>query len=277
MRDRLPGDVAWILCGLVLGYMLMVSGPYRGGNDAHAYWLAWQGQVYTTGPMTGGAYLYSPAFAHAIWPLAQLPWPAFATVFIVGNGIALAWLLWPLPLRWRGLLWLAALPEITTGNINIPLAVTAVAGFTVPAAWAFAALTKVSVAVGPVWFLARREWSKLARFLSSTGAVVLVSAVLAPDLWNSWLQVLFSNLDESIRPLGAPLWPPLVIRFPIGIAIVVWGALTSRRWCVPVGMVFCSPVLWWGTFTLLAAIPRLQAEPQKPSSARPAVATAPGP
>jgi hypothetical protein len=233
-------------------------GASRSGNDAYAYWLAWRGdRLYTAGPMTGGAYLYSPAFAQAIWPLTQLPWPAFAVVVTVVNSAGLAWLLSPLGLRWAIPLWIAGLPEITTGNIFIPLAVTAAIGLRWPAAWAFAALTKVTLCVGPVWFLARREWRSLGVAIGATAAVVALSTALRPELWTQWVHLLWSHSGGAAEALGSRFAPPLALRLPVGIAVVAWGALTDRRWTVPVAMVLCSPVVWYGTLTLLAAIPRI--------------------
>jgi hypothetical protein len=242
----------------VVAFMLLSLGAYRHGNDAYAYWHAWRADMYTTGPMTGGAYLYSPAFAHSIWPLAQLPWSAFMVLSMLVGGIGLAWLLSPLGLKWGIPLWMAGLPEITTGNIFIPLAVMSVVGFVRPGVWAFAALTKVSVCVGPVWFLVRREWGSLLKVIGVTVAAVVVSAAIAPGLWWEWTQLLLGHLEDSSRPLGSQVIPPLLVRFPIGIAVVIWGALTDRRWSVAVAMLLCSPVFWYGSLTLLAAIPRLR-------------------
>ena len=51
---------------------------------------------------------------------------------------------------------------------------------------------------------------------------------------------------------------PLVVRFPLALVVVVVAARTDRPWLVPVSMVLASPVVGWGTFALLAAIPRLR-------------------
>lgn len=259
MRERLPRDVAWLVITSLIVVMLL-SVDIGWGNDTRAYWGVWRGAMYTSGPMTGGAYLYSPVFAQLLWPVAQVPWHAFAVIFILGAAIGLAWLLKPLGFKWGIPLWLAGLPEIATGNIFIPLAVVAVIGFAWPEAWAFAALTKVSVCVGPVWFLVRGEWENLLRAVGFTIAIVVVSAGIDPGLWQDWVQLLLGHLGDSAQPLGSQVLPPLVVRFPVGIVFVVWGALTDRRWCVPIGMLLCSPVVWVGSLTLLAGIPRLRGE-----------------
>lgn len=260
IRERLPNDVAWLFgtaCALDAVLALLDHGF---GVDAHAYWLAGQGwgPLYTTAPGTPDAYLYSPAFAQVVWPLAQLPWPAFAAVVIVGAALLLAWLLRPLPWRWAAPLWLAGLPEVTSGNVFTILAAVAVLGLRFPAAWCFPALTKVTPTVGPLWFLVRRDWRSLLVAVLGTGAVALASFAISPGLWAQWFAFLTHHLGASTGPIGSPFLPPAAVRVPAGVALVVWGALGDRRWTIPVSMLLCTPVLWIDSLALLAAIPRLR-------------------
>lgn len=267
MRARLLRDSAWIfgfVCAVYAGLSVWARGL---GVDAHAYWLAWRGPMYTTAPGTPDAYLYSPAFAQAIWPFTQLPWTVFVAVFTVGLGACLAWLLRPLGWKWGLPLWLAGLPEIVSGNIFILMAVVAVVGFSKPESWALVALTKISPAVGPVWFLARGEWRQLIRSLVSLTIIAGLSVAVAPSLWQEWIQFLMSHLGESTGAIGSPLMPPPVVRVPLGLALIVWAARRNKKWCVPVSMLLCTPVFWLGSLTLLAAIPRIR---------RPAFRDAPG-
>lgn len=259
MRARLLRDTAWIL-GVVCAIYASLSVWARGfGVDAHAYWLAWHGPMYTTAPGTPDAYLYTPAFAQAVWPLAQLPWPVFVFMFTVGIGATLGWLLKPLGWKWGLPLWLAGLPEVVSGNIFILMALVAVVGFSAPGSWAFVALTKIAPCVGPLWFLVRGEWKKLALALVSTGIIAGVSAAFAPHLWQEWLSFILRHAGESTGPIGSPFMPPPAFRIPVGIGLVMWGARRNKCWTIPVAMFICTPVLWLGSFTLLAAIPRLQA------------------
>lgn len=272
VRDRLPNDTAWIF-GIVCTLYAILSVLDRGfGVDAHAYWLAWRGPMYTTAPGTPDAYLYSPAFAQVLWPLAQLPWPAFATIMTVGLGVLHAWLLRPLGWRWGIPFWLGGLPEIFSGNIFIVMAAITVIGFRWPASWSLPALTKIAPTVGPLWFLVRREWRQLANALIAIALITAVSVVISPALWLQWCQFLAEHLADASGPIGSPFLPPVIVRFPVGIAIVIWGALRAHRWTIPVAMLLCTPVLWLGSLTLLAAIPRLnlsQGLPARPGS-RPA-------
>lgn len=250
----------WSAAVLVTGVCFFLVRALGIGWDSHAYYEAWQGPMYDHAPNTLDAYLYSPAFAQAIRPLALLPWPLFAAVFLIAPAAAFAWLL--APMGWlRGVpAWLCCLPEILAGNIYWLLALVAYAGLRSGAWWAIPALTKVTPALGPIWFAVRGEWRSVLVAVSATAAVVAVSVVLAPDLWADWLHLLRTNAqpDEGI---GAELAPPLAIRLPIGLALVVWGARTNRPWTIPVAMAAVTPVIALASLTVMAAIPRLNRTP----------------
>jgi len=275
IRERLPRDAVWVL-GLAMGALMvhwMITGQVPFGSDCHAYWLAWRGPMYTVGPSTADAYLYSPLFAQALWPLAQVPWPVFAGLVFALDAVLLAWLLRPLGWAWSVPLWLAGLPEVVAGNVDILLALVALVGLRRPLAWALPALTKVTPTLGPLWFLIRREWRQLAIAVVGTLVVALPSLVLAPALWRAWFHFLLAHAGESQIALGLHLSPPLLVRLPIGLALLAWGAVRDRRWTIPVAMLVCTPVLWHGSFTVLAALPRMR----QPAATRPQEAEEPSP
>ena len=193
--------------------------------------------------------LYSPAFAQLVWPLAQFPWPVFAAIVIIGVALLHAWLLRPLAWRWALPFRLAGLPEITSGNIFIVLAAAAVLGFRFPASWALSALTKIAPTVGPIWFLVRREWRALLVSVLGTVAIALASFAISPGLWGQWYEFLAQHLMESTGPIGSPFLPPALLRIPVGVALVIWGAATNKRWAIPLSMILCTPVLWLGSLT----------------------------
>jgi len=241
---------------MALWYSLAISHRGLFGTDSHAYWLAWRGAMYTGGVMERDAYLYSPAFAQAIRPLTLLPWSVFVVFWSVFVGLVLAWLL--APLRWWALpLWVVGLPEVVRGNIFVLLAVVAVLGLQHRWVWAFAALTKVTLCLGPVWFAVRREWRQLGISLGVTGGIALLSFAFAPHLWAEWFDLLSSQGDRA-KLITVTFLPPPIYRVPVAVLLVAWGAHHDRRWVLPVGMVLASPVLWLGTCTMLAALPRLQ-------------------
>jgi len=254
---RLAVDTAKIIGIIVaLEYSAASWHEHILGTDSHAYWLAWRGAMYTGNVMTRDAYLYSPAFAQVIRPLTLLPWPVFVVLWSVFVGLVLAWLL--APLRWWAIpLWVAGLPEVVSGNIFILLAVVAVLGLRHRWVWAFAALTKITLCLGPVWFAVRREWRHFGISLGVVGGIALLSWMFVPHLWVQWIQFIIGQRGHSSQQLGASLWPALIYRLPVAVLLVAWGAHYDRRWVLPVGMVLASPVLWQGTFTMLAALPRL--------------------
>src|SRR5207247_6135780 len=115
---------------------------------------------------------------------------------------------------------LLALPELLGGNITLLIAAALVVGFRWPAAWAFVLLTKVTPGVGLLWFAVRREWRSLGIALGTTAAVVVISAVVAPDAWLQWPGVLAGIAGRGGTWAAVPV--PLLVRLPVAVAIIVW-------------------------------------------------------
>lgn len=227
------------------------------GVDSHAYWSAWRGEMYDAAPATRDAYLYSPAFAQLLWPLAQLPWQAFAVIWALGATAAIVWLAAGAGRTWAVPLFLLGTFEILTGNVNWVLAVVAVLGLRLPGAWTVALLTKVTPALGPIWFLARGEWRQLFTAIAWAATVIALSVTISPDLWRQWGDFLTTHAGSGSGQVGSALLPPLWVRLPAVVALVVWGARTDRVWTLPVGMALSSPVSGIGQLVVLLAIPRL--------------------
>ena len=258
VRRRLPRDLLW-MAGIFMVYLALHVTWFGLGVDSHAYWAAWRGPMYDGAPATHDAFLYSPAFAQAIWPLAQLPWPVFGVLWSVAACVALWWLV-------RTCDWYVAVPlmmvgvhEVISGNVNWIMALVAVFGLRYPAAWVFPALTKVIPCVGPVWFLARGEWRKLAVSTLGIAIVTAVSMAVSPELWGEWLRFMQLNAESSDDRVGGSVLPPLIYRLPVLVALTIWGARTNRPWVIPVAMVLASPVVGPGQFVLLLALPRINA------------------
>jgi hypothetical protein len=252
---------------VALAVAVVVSGSL--GLDAHAYWAAWRNHLYSAVPQQHDAYLYSPAFAQVLWLLTLLPWPIFCA-FWVGTvaGIYL-WLLAPVELAWRIPLLLLCSHDIITGNVWSFFALVVVFGFRHPSLWSFPLLTKVTPAVGPIWFFARREWRSLAVALSVTAAVATVSLAIDPHLWSKWVRLLVhpGGFENPTRGTLRPMFYPstavsLAVRMPIALAITVWAARTNRRWLLAVAMVIAEPVFTSNALVILAAIPRIATSEQ---------------
>jgi len=223
------------------------------GVDAHAYWLTGNhAQVYGPPPNTHDAFLYSPAFAQLVWPLAQLPWTAFFAVWVIAETAVFAWLLKPLGAAWGVPALLLCGFEIEQGNITGFLALALVLGMRRPGTWALPLLTKVLVCLGPIWFVARGEWRALRTFALTTAVIVGLSVLVSPHLWADWVRFLFDHRGSD---------PSAPLRFVAAAACVVVAARRNKPWVLAPAMILASPLLTGiGEYlSLLAAIPRLRA------------------
>jgi hypothetical protein len=240
--------------------------PVGPALDARAYWEADLADPYANASAgVPGAYLYSPAFLVLLAPLRVLPWPLFVAAWVAILLFALRWIVGP---RLLGLAVIAAFPELWGANIVILMAAAIVIGFRRPASWAFILLTKVTPAVGLLWFLIRREWRAFVEVGLVTAAVIGLTYLIVPGAWADWIGVLRGN--TSAPGTWASLNIPLVYRLPFAIAVVAWAAWTGRRWAVPIGCLLALPLLWWGGFALLLAVvplrwPAITGRPEMPS------------
>ena len=261
VRQRLGLDV-FVAIGIALVVLRLANvNPWTIPIlDVHAYWATNAGISYVgANPFLIGAYLYAPAFAHAIAPLTLLPYPAFAAAWTAMIVITYVWLVgrWATPLLLTG----AVALELYLGQIDIFIAAAIVVGFRYPAVWAFPLLTKVAPGVGLVWFAVRREWRKLAIAITATVAIAAVSALVDPEAWRGWLDLVRRSVAERNTIEGAYLAIPIWVRLPIGVALIAWGARTDRYWTVPVGVLLSMPILWINVFSLLIAVIPLRSEP----------------
>jgi hypothetical protein len=182
-----------------------------------------------------------------------MPWWAFLILWWSGLLATLLWLAAPLERRWRRLVVALCVPMVVVGNIDLLLAAAAVLGLQRPAAWALPLLTKVTPGLGPLWFLLRREWRALGVSVAATAAIVALSFALAPDIWTQWLDFLLTSEPAHHQRN----YPPVPLRVAAGVAVVVWGALTDRRWTLALAMTLAAPMAGWTTLGMLLAIPRL--------------------
>ncbi len=236
------------------------------GIDARAYYA-----VDLAHPYIGAAlgqhpgYLYSPAFAQFLSPLYVLPFEAFYVLWTIASILVLYWLVRPWP--WALLiLFLPWTYELFVGQVHLFFAAVLVLGFRWPALWAFNILTKVTPGVGLLWFLVRREWRALAIALGTTLAIVVVSFALNPTAWFEWYALLRASAG------GGEL---LVVRLAAAAVIVVAGALTDRRWAVPIAVWLALPVVWIESWVVLLAIIRLRDRPEPVAEPVPALTVAP--
>jgi Glycosyltransferase family 87 len=245
-----------LIPGAILFMAMQTIGYARAGMigaDSHAYWIAvrFPQTWYTIPPGYRDAFLYSPAFAQALWPLGQLPWPAFQTVWIAGQAGVLSWLL--APLGWRRGLTLAPffIAEIVLGNVYIFFAGALVVSLgRAPGALALPALTKIAPCIVGVWFVVRREWRAALWAAGVTALIIVVSVAIAPEQWLAWADFLAHSAGQR----GGTA----TLRLAASLGIVIWAARTGRAWLLAPAMVLACPVLGgYNALTVLAAIPRL--------------------
>ncbi len=231
-----------------------VTEPGQGwvtGQDARSYYGLNLDDLYTgrTEWNTIGAYPYSPAFAQLVYPLDQLPWPVFVaawTAILIGA----VFLITGPDLFLLGLV--VGAMEIAGGNVSLLLTLAIVAGFRRPWTWAFVLLTKITPGAALLWFALRREWRQLAIALAATAGIVAVSFLVNPAAWRDWIELLAANTGKGGTWAAVPV--PLVVRAPIGLVLVAWGAPRNQRWVVPVAAMLCLPALWYGSLSMLLGV-----------------------
>ena len=252
--------VAVVLWGLIVVFAEPWGRLWGTGQDARCYYQATLADPYLHSSWNDPiAYVYSPAFLQLVSPLTALPWQAFMAVW-TGLLIGAVRFLTGPRLLTAGLLFPFTAMEVAGGNVSLLLAVAIVVGFRWPAAWSLVLLTKITPGIGLLWFAVRREWRSLFVALAATAVIAAVSAVVMPVAWRQWLDVIVANAGKGGTWASVPV--PLLIRLPLAVALVVWGARTDRRWAVPVASMLALPALWYGGLSmLLAVIPLLPRRP----------------
>jgi hypothetical protein len=229
------------------------------GQDAYCYWFPTLADPYARSDWTDPiAYVYSPAFLQLLEPIRRLPWQAYMgiwTLILIGAVFVLT------GRRWFAVGVVLGLMELAGGNIHLLLAAAMVLGFRWAGTWAIVLLTKITPGIGLLWFVVRREWRHLAIALGTTAAVVAVSFALLPNAWFQWADVLTRIAGRDGTWAAVPI--PFVVRLPVAIGVVVWGAWTGRRWTVPVAGMLALPALWYGGLSMLLAVIALR-EPVAP-------------
>lgn len=255
---RTPSRALWLALvpGGVLFLIMQVFAYWQAGSiglDSHAYWLAAQYPEtwYTRPPAFVDAYLYSPAFAQALWPLGHLSWPAFQVLWGAGSVAVLAWLL--APLGWRRGLTLAPffVSELLIGNVYLLFAASLVLAVgRRPGAVALPLLTKFAPGVVGLWFVARGEWRRAAWAAATTLGIVAMSVAVNPQAWLDWVHFLGTSAGD--RGTGSTL------RLAVALVVVVLAARRGWAWLLAPALILACPVLGgYGSLAVLAAIPRL--------------------
>lgn len=268
--DRV-GFIVLVTLGLALGVGYAIFGIrptdadifWRAGHQAHYYGTTW-------GADAASLYVYTP-------PLAQIVGLLPFEVYLVGWMTLIFAGFWAATRSWSLLVFGVSAASLlvfglvrpltspialsTVGNPQVLVAAVCVLGFRHPALWSFVLLTKITPGIGLLWFAVRREWRSLAIAVGATVLIVAVSFVLAPAAWADFLRFATTNAGAKAPQPVVPI--PFLARLPMSAALIVWGALTNRRWTVPIAAGWASVALYeWSYLAVwIAALPLLGPRP----------------
>jgi len=263
----LAGPLPVLLIALIVT-ALQVAGRAWPAHDAASYWRAAHtliggGDLY---PAVWGDLMYAgpPPMAQAFAAVSWLPWPIvlFAWQLVLWAALWYATRPFALPVIAAGWLGLAAevpvlaapLSLVLIGNAGMLMTAAVVATVRRPAASAVAALTKIGPSVALLWHASRPR--ALAVGVGVTLAASAVSFALTPAAWLDWFVFVRDNAGQS--PIGESA-VPFLVRFPVGVALVLLAAVRGVAWLVPIGAGLAIPAdyglswvtVWVGALGLL--------------------------
>jgi hypothetical protein len=164
---------AWVYVPVVAA-LFVVDWSMGSFVDAHAYYRAasdWASMYAIHQANLPDSYMYSPAFAELLGPLAVAGWTAFAAGWFALNAATLWWLarqwallvlLIPVLYPWSPpASYLPVLTELRVGNIQLLLAAALALSLTRPVAFVLPLLTKPTLGIGLVWYAVRRGEQEL--------------------------------------------------------------------------------------------------------------------
>jgi hypothetical protein len=202
--------------------------------DLKAYYDVNLADPYHQQDIASGAFLYAPPFALFAAVLRLLPFAVVVTAWRLGQIASLLALAGPFAIF--VIFSYPVASELNLGNVNLYLALAAVAGLRWPAVWSFVLITKPSCGVGLLWFVVRRDWQALRKCLAATAGFVVASVVLIPGAW-----VGYSTLLMHPAPTLDGM-PVLWIRLPVAAAVAVIGSLRNWRPLVVVAVWLGLPI-----------------------------------
>jgi hypothetical protein len=261
---------ALAVVGALLGAAILVlhltSDPLA---DVHAYYDAGSRlnaglPLYDQAATTNEAafYRYPPLLAIAFRPLALLPfgvaaaiWEAIVVVALIATVVRLG------PRRFRtwmavGLLGLPIGWAVAIGQAQVP--VTALMALGTPVAIALATQLKLLPALAALYWIGRRDWTTVGRFLGWLVALTAIQAVLEPRGTIAFIQGVGLDQVGAVRNMSpyvvSPvLWLILVVAAVGAALILAWARL---GWAAAVAVsVLASPrLLVYMLMSLLAAV-----------------------
>lgn len=247
---------AMLLLGLLVG-LAVAAGQFATPVDAVNYWGAGSSSnLYpeSLSEVREGLLFYPPPVAQISTLLQPIGWP----VFIVALMVTIFASFWYCCREWSLVLVTAAIPfylglgpdwpatflsYALIGNLQWVLAAACIIAIRRPSLWSFLLFTKLTTSIGWLWHVVRGEY-RAAAIGAATAAVVLIfSVVAAPNLWVEFIA--FAVRNAALKDSPIPMFPiPYVLRVPMSVALLVWGARTNREWTVPVAVGWALPAVY---------------------------------
>jgi hypothetical protein len=260
-----------VLGGLIGAYIFVLHATTDPAADVHAYYEAGArlnaGQpLYEQDALVTGShfYFYPPLLAVAFRPLALLPFEAAAAIWMVIIVAAFAGSIWLAGVRnrwtWYVLGWLAA-PiawSLVIGQAHIIVMFLLTLG--TPFGLALAGSLKVFPALAAIYWLGRRDWPMLGRFVAWGLGLLALSFVLEPSGTIAFLS--FPNLEligevTNLSPyaISPALWVLTVAALAVAALLL---ARTRFGWFIALLLsVIAAPRLHLYQFSSLFAIRRV--------------------
>jgi hypothetical protein len=260
---------AAVILGLVGVFVLVFHLMTDPLVDVHAYYEA-AGRLNAGLPLYAAQgdvnsphyYFYPPLLAILFRPLALLPFEAAAVIWEAGILAAFGLTLWLLGLRSRRT-WVAVgvLAGPIAWSVSVGQAqvlVTLLLAIGNPAAVAVAAQMKLLPALVALYWVGRRDWRSLGRFIGWSVLLVVAQVLIEPAgsvafIGNTNLGLVGQVNNLSPYSLSPVLWLVLVVA---GLLVTLRLASTRAGWATVVGYsVLATPrLLEYMLMTLLAAI-----------------------
>jgi hypothetical protein len=212
-------------------------------------------------------YFYPPLLAIIFRPLALLPFQAAAIVWEIGMVVALGLTLWLLGLRSRWT-WIAvgilAGPiawSITVGQAQVLVTLLLTLGN--PAAVAVAAQIKLFPTLVALYWLGRKDWPQLGRFIGWSVLLLIVQLVVEPGGTTAFVGQTNLGLVGQVNNLSPYAFSPILwaVLALVGLLITLRLAPTRAGWATAVAYsVLATPrLLEYVLMTLLAGLRRTRA------------------
>ena len=264
--DRITVIAFGFVCGI-----FQATGRFPNPQDARDYWTTHLTSLYPTNWGPGGTYIYPPPLAQLIALLQPMGWPAFIVIWTTLLWAALAYILgrWTWAFVALGIVALVlrlpyafgdVLGHALNGNVQLFIAAGIVlalrpGGRSTALGWLPGVLTKVVSGLGLGWYVFRLEWRPVAVALTAAAVVSVVSFALGPNLWFQWIDWTVKNAGTAPPVQVEPI--PFLVRLPMSLALLFWGARTNRTWVVPIAVGWGTPALYLGTYVSIwiGAIP----------------------